>query len=386
MWYQRTPDEFSTPEVANPVDRYIKAGLVSGELKNWGWQTISLPFTADLVSTQQKGEITHFYAGSNTGHEYWLREFGSVSKDANTNIVTGVFNSPSASGTATKYVTNQFLWDYYYSKNNRKDKNEDLYKHYNGTDDASKDYYHSSREYANYPLFTAGTPYLIGFPGETYYEFDLSGKFQPKNIYAGTGAETIGKLNKQTISFVSVNGAVIGVSDTEYSANNGAAGSGGSTAGDYTFRTSYQANTLAAAGDGYLLNSTAADQPSSKFVQNTAGAVTVPFRPYFAPKQTSSPAPKRAGTRADVLYIGYAGDVEGDPIIDMVTNHGLYIYSEGMNICIESTLEEPAEVNVFTTGGTLLKRLTVQPGTKETVPVNNRGIYIVNRQKIAVTK
>jgi len=386
MWYQRTPDEFSTPEVANPVDRYIKAGLVSGELKNWGWQTISLPFTADLVSTQQKGEITHFYAGSNTGHEYWLREFGSVSKDDATNIVTGVFNSPAASGIATKTVTNKFLWDYYYSKNDRKDKNEDLYKHYNGTDDASKDYYHSSREYANYPLFTAGTPYLIGFPGETYYEFDLSGKFQPKNIYAGTGAEAIGKLNKQTISFVSVNGAVIGVSDTEYSANNGTAGSGGSTAGDYTFRTSYQANTLAAAGDGYLLNSTAADQPSSKFVQNTAGAVTVPFRPYFAPKQTSSPAPKRAGTRADVLYIGYAGDVEGDPIIDMVTNHGLYIYSEGMNICIESTLEEPAEVNVFTTGGTLLKRLTVQPGTKETVPVNNRGIYIVNRQKIAVTK
>ena len=274
MWYQRTPDEFSTPEVANPVDRYIKAGLVSDELKTWGWQTISLPFTADLVSTQQKGEITHFYAGSNTGHEYWLREFGSVSTDDATKIVTGVFNSPAASGTATKPVTNQFLWDYYYSKNDRKDKNEDLYKHYEGEPNATKDYYNAGRSgsgteltysnkrnYANYPLFTAGTPYLIGFPGETYYEFDLSGKFQPKNIYAG--AETIGKLNKQTISFVSVNGAVIGVSDTEYSANNGAAGSGGSTADGYTFRTSYQANTLAAVGDGYLLNSTAADQPSS---------------------------------------------------------------------------------------------------------------------------
>ena len=65
MWYQRRPtdNEF--------VDH------------NQGWQGISLPFTAELVTTNDKGEITHFYSGSETskngtgtkiGHEYWLRE------------------------------------------------------------------------------------------------------------------------------------------------------------------------------------------------------------------------------------------------------------------------------------------------------------------------
>lgn len=397
MWYQRTPDEFSDPAVAHPTDRYMKSAVVADELKNWGWQTISLPFTADLVSTQQKGELTHFYAGSNIGHEYWLRELGSVNRD-DQGDVTGVFHSPTASGTATKTVTNQFLWDYYYSKNDRKDANSDLYKHYDGNDDPSKDYYNAdrsvstpysysnAREYSSYPLFTAGKPYLIGFPGNTYYEFDLSGQFVARNTYSGSGAETIGKLNKQTISFISVNGAEIGVTDTEY--GNNKVTQTVSNGAKYTFMPSYQTESLATAGAGYLLNwadDAEGQYPSSKFITNTAGQSTIPFRPYFTYTAPSG-APQRAGTRADVLYIGYAGDEDGDPIIDMVTNHGLYIYSENMSICIESTLVEPADVTIHTTSGTLLKRLTVQPGTKEIVPVNSRGIYIVNRQKVAVTK
>ena len=44
MWYQRNPDLF--------VDL------------TKGWETVSLPFTAELVTTQDKGEITHFYSGS----------------------------------------------------------------------------------------------------------------------------------------------------------------------------------------------------------------------------------------------------------------------------------------------------------------------------------
>ena len=58
MWYQRVPDNFVS--------------------LNKGWETVSLPFTAELVSTQQKGEITHFYSdspsidenGTKIGHEY----------------------------------------------------------------------------------------------------------------------------------------------------------------------------------------------------------------------------------------------------------------------------------------------------------------------------
>ena len=63
MWYQRMPDHY-----VNLTE---------------GWEAVSLPFTAELVSTQDKGEITHFYSGSlnvdengtKIGHEYWLREY-----------------------------------------------------------------------------------------------------------------------------------------------------------------------------------------------------------------------------------------------------------------------------------------------------------------------
>jgi hypothetical protein len=57
-----------------------------------------------------------------------------------------------------------------------------------------------------------------------------------------------------------------------------------------------------------------------------------------------------------------------------------------MSIIIENPMAEPANVTIATTAGRLLKQLTVQPGTKATVPVNSRGIYIVNRHKVAVTK
>jgi hypothetical protein len=57
-----------------------------------------------------------------------------------------------------------------------------------------------------------------------------------------------------------------------------------------------------------------------------------------------------------------------------------------MNICVESTLEYPTTVTISNVAGKILKQFTIQPGTKVTVPVNNRGVYIVNRHKIAVTK
>lgn len=358
MWYQRTPD--------GTADRYIKN-------LNEGWETISLPFTADLVTTQTKGEITHFYGGSNIGHEYWLREFNSVnvSQDEYLNdIFTGVFSSPAADAAAgMKTVTNSYLWDYYYSKFTRRDKNEDLYKHYEGAEDSSKDYYRTAREYGNYPFFTAGRPYLIGFPGETYYEFDLSGTFKAQNTYGD-----IPKIAKQTITFVSVNEASIGVSDSDYNLN--------SVENDgYRFNSSYQTVNLAA-NEGYMLNSGAVEHPSSKFVKNTAAATTVPFRPYFRAVEPALPAPSSASTRADVLFIGYAGD--DGPIADTISTQGLTIYVVDHTIWIESTLEEPVKVDIFMLTGKPAGSIIVQPGSKESITVGNSGVYIVNRRKVVV--
>ena len=54
-------------------------------------------------------------------------------------------------------------------------------------------------------LLTSGLPYIIGFPGVTYYEFDLSGEF-----VAGTTAATKPvQLEKQTVTFASPEGTTI---------------------------------------------------------------------------------------------------------------------------------------------------------------------------------
>ena len=334
MWYQRTPSVYV-------------------ESMEGGWESVSLPFTVDLVTTQNKGEITHFYENSNTGHEYWLREYSTV--DATNGKVQ--FKSLDRASSGSKTVANTFLWDYYYNGSNHKDANSDNYI------DQAKTGYSSSRTYEKYPLAAAGTPYLIGFPGGRYYEFDLSGSFEAANT--GTPAPT--KLQKQIITFASVNGQEIDVTDTEYA-------NGATTADGYTYHPTYQAKTV---NNVYML---AADGMS---FNQAAEATTVPFRTYLT-ASSASPAPKRAGTRADVLYIGYTGDV--DLLEEAAVDRGLYIYGEHMNIIIESTLEVPAPVTITTVAGRTLKQLTIQPGTKVTVPVNSRGVYIVNRHKIAVAK
>ena len=128
MWYQRKPENF--------VDR------------SKGWEGISLPFTAELVTTHQKGEITHFYSGSESsangtgakiGHEYWLREFNGINVETRAtgleppndkeDVAVANFNYPNATG-ADKTYSNTFLWDYYYSESLGQDKNRDIYQEY----------------------------------------------------------------------------------------------------------------------------------------------------------------------------------------------------------------------------------------------------------------
>ena len=143
----------------------------------------------------------------------------------------------------------------------------------------------------------------------------------------------------------------------------------------------YQTRTIGdAQTDVFLL----ADN-GTKMVRNST-ATTAPFRAYLtgpAPAQLN-PAPARKGTRGDILYISYSGD--SDSMEETAADRGLYIYNDHMNICVESTLEYPTTVTISNVAGKILKQFTIQPGTKVTVPVNNRGVYIVNRHKIAVTK
>lgn len=343
MWYQRTPERFV-------------------ESMDAGWDVISLPFTAEYVTTQTKGELTHFYSTSKDGHEYWLREFNKIDSETQNNVTTSkaMFKAPDADSDNSKIYGNTFLWDYYYSRSERDDKNEDKYYEY---------YSENDHEYEGYPFNAAGQPYLIGLPGLRFYEFDLSGQFLAKNTYSQPG-----RLTKQTLTFISPDdGTTIKVTDTEYASSKTL-----NTHDGYVFTPTYQAQDVT---NAYLI---ANDGASFK---KTAQAKTVPFRAYMtaAPSQG---AQQRAATRAtagtDILYIGYTGTT--DPLIETPVDRGLSISGQHMQITIESTLDVPATVNITTTAGKLLKQFVIQPGTKVTVPVNSRGIYIVNRHKIAVTK
>lgn len=332
MWYQRTPD------------RYV-------ESTDAGWEAISLPFTAEYVTTQTKGELTHFYSGNNTGHEYWLREYKSID-DTDKSAIKALFGAPAAADGYDKVYGNTFLWDYYYKKNSGNDANQDKY---------FQTYYSEGHTYEDYPMYAAGTPYLIGFPGNRYYEFDLSGQFLAQHT-AGQPAD----LDAQIITFISPDaGTTVGVSDQDY-ANKSV------TANGYVYKPNYKTETVTA----YMLNNT-----GDRFVQAT-DVQTVPFRAYLA--SAANPAPRRVGTRADAISIGYLGDI--DPLVETPVQRGLNIYGEHLTIVIENIMTEPATVTIATTAGKLLKQFVIQPGTKATVPVNSRGIYIVNRQKIAVTR
>lgn len=318
MWYQREPDRFA----------------VAGNSNGDGWDIICLPFTAKLVTTHQKGEITHFYGDSKKMHEYWLREFSSVTTENSETIAT--FASPAADNTDYTYTaTNTFLYDTYYKEKN--DANEDSYQ---------RNHYASAREYKNYAYLQANTPYIIAFPGQSYHEFDMSGNFVPEHT-----ATSIGRLNKQVVTFVSTAGATIGVTNEAALVDRD------------NFVGTYQTKDI----NGYLINAA-----GSAFVKANEQR-SVPFRGYMT-------TPTRGGARK--IFIGSAAEEE--EVQDDVDNRGITVYGRRGGIYIESTLEDETVVTIYRLNGQLVQKVTVQPMGKVFVPVALRGIYIVNRQKVSV--
>jgi hypothetical protein len=348
MWYQRTPDKF--------------VNLDKGETK--GWDVVSLPFEVHKVATHQKGEISHFYSTSTTGHEYWLREFaGNVKQKVVNNVkVDGVFtadfNSIAASSGETYNYDNQFLWDYYYSWN----PNGNTYGDDANSDDY-QEYYHSSHTFSNYPLQQAGTAYLIGFPGKTYYEFDLSGKWTAQN----TASPAPGTLDEkgQTITFVSAEGVTIGVSDGEKE---------GTSIDGNKFQPNYLSKKLTS--DDYLLSG-----EGNSFVK--AGAsTTVPFRPYLYVVKTDV-AGTRSGERKDsVNSIVFGGNVPQMKVPKVNNNQlgiddDLIVKGGKKKIIVESELHYTTDVRIVIPSGITLTTYAIEPGETIETRVETAGVYIV---------
>ena len=412
MWYQRKPADKEF------VDR------------TKGWQGISIPFDAELVTTNDKGEITHFYSGSETskngtgtkiGHEYWLREFKNITEETvnEKTVAKGTFDYPTATG-SNKTVTNHFLWDYYYKQFDRKDHNSDTYQ----------EYYSGDRTHTSYPLLARTKPYIIGFPGQTYYEFDLSGKFEAQNTF-----EKIGKLLKQTITFASNTGIGIGVSDDEMTGtkvtynskdyyfkpnymnislnnNDYAMNSDGSafiklnnahyayvTSGaKYTFADEEKFNTEVTANgklytdeDGNTeatwshYNSHSGDtyyRRTGETTVNDHNHVTPAlsaFRPFFTVSTSSS-----RRLMPEQIVFNSVSDEFGEDYKEDSGDGALIIKSRPRHIIVKSTLKTPKEVTIHNANGIRITTFIIQPGQTIETLINMPGFYIVNKTKLAV--
>ena len=358
MWYQRMPDNYAGQEhdmAANgkPVFR-----------QDAGWESISLPFTAELVTTDVKGEITHFYGDKTKDHEYWLREYmGRVKKsevtgkteDANTFVAN--FGLPVA-GTGSKTVENTFLWDYYYnasSGHDLKDKNNDTYQN---------TYYNNARTYEGYPLLAGGKPYIIGFPGARYYEFDLSGGFEAFPTTATYQSERPEKLSKQTITFASNTGTIIGVSDTEMSAV---------TAKDGYYHHPNYLNIEMPAG-GYVMSKDgdAYDQMTADNVTAKKNKVSA-FRTYFSTLATPQQAARRIIFNSSSTQLGGNDDDIQDRI-----GEGMDIRPGKRSVVVTSYLKQTADVRIFNVSGLCVATFNIEPGQTVKTPIYIDGVYIVH--------
>ena len=341
MWYQREPDTFVNLEK--------------------GWEAVSLPFTADIVTTQTKGELTHFYGSSTTGHEYWLRQFNDIKqKQENNTPVVGVYTAdfkiPDATGDSKddKKVANTFLWDYYYEgSHNQKDKRQDTYQTY---------YNNDSRNYEKYPRLTNATPYIIGFPGDTYYEFDLSGSW---NAYTTAASAEFGVDECQVITFASETGIEINVSDTEIE-------NAEKNINGFTFHPNYlsrefkagTANTFTLAADGGSYDKVPADE-----------AVSVDaFRPYFTGSLQSGSRNTRGIERIEFSKNSgsFGVDEKGQG-----TDGTLSIYPAHKKIVVTSSLKAPADVRIVNLAGITIAAFTIEPGETVETRINLAAVYLV---------
>lgn len=335
MWYQREPQNFVTIETSTG--------------KSKGWEDISLPFTAELVTTQDKGEITHFFDGSTEGHEYWLRVYDGIdATTSTTDELAAKFTYPATAESGSKSDANTFLYDYYYSQSESKDANSDIYK----------SYYNGLRTYDKYPYLKAGSPYLIGFPGVSYYEFDLSGNFEAKNTYAA-----IAKLGTQTITFASAEKAPIGVSDDEMASVE---------KDNYIFYPNYQNKELAS-GD-FLLNSS---DGGNKYKKLTASKTALPFRPYFM-KKSGAQETRGEGNVNSIIFSGDMAQMNVPKAQNQLGGDDDLIVTAGKKkICVESQLRYTTDVRIVTPAGVTLAAYSIQSSEFVETQVYSAGVYIV---------
>ena len=267
----------------------------------------------------------------------------------------GKFNAIAA-GSNTKNYTNTYLWDNYYSKDSSKDMNEDIYQ---------QGYYSTSHSYTSYPYNGVGVPYLVGFPGASYYEFDLSGQWTPQNRYQNV---TIANPGRQTISFVSATGTAVGKSDTELSTQK-------VTADGYTYVPNYTNKKLETAETAFVL---AGDGGS--YVKNAANAIVSAFRPYIV--EGSVNGTRGTEPKDKVERVVFDNDspqilLPKDDRSKNLNDGTMDIYAKRNKVVVESNLRYTTDVRIVNVAGITQTSFSIEPGETIETRIETSGVYIV---------
>ena len=209
--------------------------------------------------------------------------------------------------------------------------------------------------------FAAYKPFIVSFPGEQFYEFNMTG---------------------QTITFGAAD-ATIDVTDdaTTYDEHD-----------SYKHYSAFLNND----GDGvYAINvdGVASDRTGDKF---ESGKHVYPFRSYLTTGSALSPNSMNAEltsylsplTSEDYVLIAddivkrekvLDGDISNDPDGGVTTESGLRVYALGKRIIVVS--DYATTLPVHTISGALVRVLDVLPGTS-TYSGFQQGVYVVDKKKI----
>ena len=366
---ERTPDgknsegndclnnDFCVPKEFKVTDHawYVRKPRYYATETKGAWEGICLPFTVQKAVASLNGEITHFYGNSDLHHEYWLRGLTAVkTKDGETAATfqrpgTGLFNSEKTTSMEYKFHNTFFVETY-------RD------KLYNNVDNP---YYANEQTLSDYLPLTAGVPYVVRFPGNRYYEFDLSSEFY--NNILGTNEAP------QTVTFHAFGDSEKAI-EIPISANMGTEDVSG-----FSHRGTFAAKQVANGTYGMNADGTA-------FEDDSQLETIMPFRTYMTSASTS--ARMRSADTPSVIHIAETtgidkiqpevnGNEEDVPDGDYLIVHPI---SE-RRVRVESTYA--TQLKVFSTTGQLYRILDVQPGTA-TYSGFHPGFYIFGRTKVMV--
>ena len=340
---------------------YVRKPMYYANETTGAWEGICLPFTVQKAVASLNGEITHFYGNSNLHHEYWLRGLTAVATTDGKTAATfqrpgdGLFNAGNT--TSMDYTFhNTFFVDTY---------GDWLYNN------VENPYYGETQTLTDYLPLTAEVPYVVRFPGNRYYEFDLSSEFYNNILSRKEAAQTItfhafgekraGENVKKAIE--------IPISANMETHVNG-----------FYHRGTFAAKQVAN-GTIYGMNADGTAFEDDSQLENI-----MPFRTYMTSISTN--ARTRSADTPSVIHItettgidkiqpevnGNGEDTpEGDElIVRPIPEH---------RVRIESTYA--TQLKVFSTTGQLYRILDVQPGTA-IYSGFHPGFYIFGKTKVMV--